>query len=254
MHPAVSRFALEDSRSPFLWSSAIVLVNITSGLTGHSTVTHCCSSGPPANVRPPHRRPRRRHPPHPDPSVASRPSIATPASAMARGVSRRWGSRPPTTEGRPRPAAGASWRPGGGGQSKEGGEVGKHERQADLHLQPSGRPAIAGGSTGQRRRRAFSLRRQQAVPGKGIRVHCPPSSFYTRAVRGGLNWATPRFPSWAVHRTSPAGHSRTAWLLHAQEVLRTPLTFEKFRNPLNFKLALRLLSIYIFRLISDVYL
>jgi hypothetical protein len=160
MHPTVSRFALEDSRSPFLWSSAIVLVNITSGLTGHSTVTHCCSSGPPANLRLPHRRPRRRHPPHPDPSVASRPSIATPASAMARGVSRRWVSRPPTTEGRPQPAAGASWRHGGGGQSKEGGEVGKHERQADLHLRPSGRPAIAGGSTGQRRRRAFSLRRQ----------------------------------------------------------------------------------------------
>jgi hypothetical protein len=122
-----------------------------------------------------------------------------------------------------RPAAGASWRHGGGGQSKEGGEVGKHERQADLHLRPSGRPAIAGGSTGQRRRRAFSLRRQQAVPGNEIRVHCPLPPLYAGrpwwAKLGRAQVSVAGRPQAApAHRPgqAPAGHSRAVWLLHAQ--------------------------------------
>jgi hypothetical protein len=65
----------------------------------------------------------------------------------------------------------------------------------------------------------------------------------------------PRGRSQPTGRKKPASQNWTEMLLQAPEVLLTPPTYELYRlPPWTFRLVLRLLSIYVVRIISSVYL
>jgi hypothetical protein len=212
------------------------------------------------------RRLRTRPQPHPTSTAAEwGPPTAAQASGAAHGAQPCWGSPPSTTDSRPS-AGGRRRKPAHTGRRRDtepkeerGGTTEEQQRDMDLHLWRSSRPVFTGNSTSQWRCYSTNQRRRR-LPGRqeeGIRVGHPPLLLYMRTGQGGLNWAGPKIPHGTrrPHRpTRPAINYRPPVTSVPRSSLDPPQLSKSPKNPPELKFSPQAFILYIFRLISAVYL
>jgi hypothetical protein len=214
------------------------------------------------------------------------PSTAARGSGTTLGAPPPWGSPSPATNGRP--AAGSCRRTGGGGttpRKEEGREKrpatprtsrsadgGHHRRRRRRHRLWA---LLASGTRGWLRVRGNPNRNpppspsficgrpwwaglgRAQIPPWAIRRPHRPTGRQSPAGRGGLDWAAPKFPHGPfTGRTGPQAVNHPQ--AYSSSVPRSPLDPPELSKSLEktpeLKISPQAFILYIFRLISDVYL
>jgi hypothetical protein len=134
---AVTTFTASNLVRPFTAAPLSFTIGTMAARCGHRR-----SSGPPVNLRSPHRQV-----PHLNPSAALRMWTVAPTSDAAPGTPPRW-DPPPAIVGRPTTDSRRKLATVGAARNRVGGrrgiEVEKRLKDVDLHLRPSGRSLSAG--------------------------------------------------------------------------------------------------------------